>query len=177
MNPNVLAVAPILLQQHQEHQKSLALNTMRLQHHKREQGFTLSEVIIVIFLISMLGTIFYPVYMKVLQREQGKQFLEKFSLDMQEASMEAVARRSRVDVKLDKEKGGYGVYPWLKSSIATGQTPGGFTLDHNFLNGGFHFNTLGHISRAGSIYLFYPDRSIKRIVLYMDGGVLVIQDG
>ncbi len=148
-----------------------------LHHHKQERGFTLTELIIVLFLISLLGFILYPGFQGVLHREQGKQFVGKFSLDMHEASMEAVARRCRVDVKLDKEKGWYGVYPWLKSSLATGQIPGGLILDHNFSSGGFYFNTLGHISRAGSIYLFYPNGKMKRIILYMDGGVLVIQDG
>jgi Tfp pilus assembly protein FimT len=150
---------------------------LRQQHHKPDRGFTLYELVIVLCLISLTGFILYPGFKEVLVREQGKQFLEKFSLDMHEASMEAVARRCRVDVKLDKSKGWYGIYPWLKSSIATGQTPGGFNLDHNFSSGGFYFNTSGHISRAGSIYLFYPDGQIKRIILYMDGGVLVIQDG
>lgn len=130
-----------------------------------------------LFLISLVGFILYPGFLDVLQREQGKKFLQKFSLDMQEAAMEATARRSRVDIKLDKGRGQYGVYPWQKSALSTGQVPEGFTLDHNFSNGGFYFNTLGHISRAGSIYFSYPDGKMKRIILYMDGGVLVIQDG
>jgi len=150
---------------------------MNLRPLKKEWGFTLTELLIVLVLLTLLGFIVYPSCKGILDREMGKQFLQKFSLDMIEASAEAVATRSRVDVKIEKGKGWYGVYPWRKGSLATGQIPAGFSLDHNFPNGGFHFNTLGHISRAGSIYFFYPDGKMKRIILYMDGGVLVIQDG
>ncbi|HBI04245.1 MAG TPA: hypothetical protein DDY49_09485, partial [Paenibacillaceae bacterium] len=60
-----------------EHQKSNVLNMILLHHHKQERGFTLTELIIVLFLISLLGFILYPGFQGVLHREQGKQFVGK----------------------------------------------------------------------------------------------------
>lgn len=161
-----------------ERLKWLVINIKRLLFYfGEERGFTLTEFLVVLFFLTLTGILVYPSFQEAIDRERGKQFLQKFSLDMHEASMMAIAGRTRVDVKFDKGTGRYCVSPWLKSPIAAGQIPKGFSLDHNFPNGGFHFNTSGHISRSGSIYFFYPDGKMKRMILYMDGGVLVIQDG
>lgn len=143
--------------------------------HLREKGTTLPELLLVLFITFLLVSLLVPNLTGSLWQHEGELFIQKFTLDLYEASEEAVAGRTRVDVKIEKDKGIYRVYPWLKPSISMGQVPTGFTLDHNFTDGGFHFNTEGHISRSGSFYLFYPDGKKKRIILYMDGGVLVVQ--
>lgn len=141
-----------------------------------DKGVTLTELLVSLSLIALLSSLLIPGITGFLWRDEERLFLQKFTLDMAEASEVAVAGRCRVDIKFDKGRGWYGVYPWRKPPIATGTVPPGFTLDHNFTDGGFHFNTQGHISRSGSIYLLEPNGKAKRIVLYMDGGVLLVQE-
>lgn len=143
--------------------------------HLREKGTTLTELLLVLSITCFLISLLVPNLTGSLWQHEGDLFIQKFTLDLYEAAEEAVSGRTRVDVKVEKNKGIYRVYPWLKSPITMGQVPAGFTLDHNFSDGGFHFNTLGHISRSGSFYLIYPDGKMKRIILYMDGGVLMVQ--
>jgi general secretion pathway protein H len=125
--------------------------------HKRERGFTLLELMVVLALLTLLIGLVLPGLLKSYHREQQRANLRGFLTVVRTARSEAVSRRQKVRLAVDCNTGQYHLEGFAASGVLDGLSP-----EHPRLVREDGDRTKGSI-------IFYPDGSSS-------GGKLVIRD-
>jgi prepilin-type N-terminal cleavage/methylation domain-containing protein len=135
-----------------------------------KSGFTLLEVLITLTVISSACFIVMPQIHHTLHNIQGRHYMDELVFNLYMASNTAVTRHAVINFTIDPSTKTYIIGQMGTRPLKVVPLPAGFTLYNTFTLSRFSFNSLGHISKSGTIQLVFPDGKVKKLTLYMAGG-------
>ncbi|MFJ7953429.1 competence type IV pilus minor pilin ComGD [Lysinibacillus sp. NPDC096418] len=137
---------------------------------KNEQGFTLIEMLLVLFIVMCLTGIVTKISMKVAEAKEIERFFTQLQLDIQYIQMYTMQQRAYVSMKFEAPTNRYIV----KKDMYTIDYERPFPKKVEFLSGRSTFVTImynekGNVSRAGTLYFETPD-GIKKVIITLGVG-------
>jgi prepilin-type N-terminal cleavage/methylation domain-containing protein len=135
-----------------------------------KDGFTLLEVLITLAIIVSACFVVMPQIQHTLQDIQGRQYVDELTFNLYMASNTAITRHAAINFIIDPATKTYIISQTAARPLKIVPLPPDFTLYNTFTLSRFSFNSLGHISKSGTIQVVFPDGKVKKLTLYMAGG-------
>ncbi|KOS68074.1 competence protein ComG [Lysinibacillus contaminans] len=138
---------------------------------KNEQGFTLLEMLFVLFIVMCLTGIVTRISMKVTEAKEIEHFYTQLQLDIQFIQMSSVEQREHFSIKFSAPTNSYSINKTLYN-ITVYQRP--FPKNVEFLSGPSSFVTIrykanGNVSQSGTLYFKTPIGD-KKVVITLGAG-------
>ncbi|MFJ7735458.1 competence type IV pilus minor pilin ComGD [Lysinibacillus sp. NPDC097287] len=142
---------------------------------KNEQGFTLIEMLLVLFIVMCLTGIVTKISMSVAEAKEIERFFTQLQLDIQFIQMYTMQQRAYVSIKFEEPTKRY----IIKKDLHTIDYERPFPKDVEFLSGSSTFVTVvynanGNVYRAGTLYFETPV-GIKKVVITLGVGRVRIE--
>ena len=137
---------------------------------KNEQGYTLIEMLLVLFIVMCLTGIVTKISMKVSEAKEIDRFFTQLQLDIQFIQMYSMQQREVVSMKFEEPTNRY----IIKKDFHTIDYERPFPKDVEFLPVSSTFVTVvynanGNVNRAGTLYFETPV-GIKKVVITLGVG-------
>lgn len=121
-----------------------------------QRGLTLVEVIIILFIVSMIILIAIPLYGNSIQNQTYSQVFERFEDDYLYAQQRALTKSERLEMQFASghyilRQDGSG------EEILRRELPEGMSIRTNYSQDKFFLNPNGNISRAGRVFFDYTE--------------------
>lgn len=135
---------------------------------RSEEGWTLIELILSLFVLGLLLTITVPAFSQIGERTEREMFLDFFASDLQLAQTEAVSREREVTVQLDPDKSLITVAQG-KSLLRKTKIPRRYQLKSNYPGNRIVFRETGQV-RGGKVELYLRGRLAGAILIQVASG-------
>lgn len=137
---------------------------------KNEQGFTLIEMLFVLFIVMCLTSIVTRISMKVIETKEIERFFTQLELDIQFIQMQSMQQREVVSIKFEAPTNRY----IIKKDFYTIDYERPFPKNVEFLSGSSTFFTIiynanGNVSRAGTLY-FNTSDGLRKVIITLGAG-------
>lgn len=137
---------------------------------KNEQGFTLIEMLLVLFIVMCLTGIVTKISLKVAEAKEIERFFTQLQLDIQFLQMYTMQQQVYVSMKFEAPTNRY----VIKKDMYTIDYERPFPKNVEFLSGISTFVTVmynpnGNVSRAGTLYFQTPG-GIKKVIITIGVG-------
>ncbi|MES5956740.1 comG operon protein ComGD [Bacillus fungorum] len=134
----------------------------------KEKGFTLLEMLLVLFAISVLSMVTYFNVHSLYEKQKIEQFLRQFSNDILYMQQLAINRQKHYTLRWHKERHMYYIGESSTNlSIIKREYDSDIQIDLNTFPNPMTYNPSGNINRGGTILLSY--RSYKYEVVFQLG--------
>ncbi|KFN02106.1 type II secretion system protein [Bacillus clarus] len=130
----------------------------------KQRGFTLLEMLLVLFSVSILSIVTYYNVTPLYEKQKIEQFLKQFSNDILYMQQLAISRQSHYTLRWFKERNMYCIGESVEEQfILIRQYDGDIKIDlHTFPNP-MTYNASGNINRGGTILLSYRGHTYEII--------------
>lgn len=141
---------------------------------KNEQGFTLLEMMFVLFIVMCLTGIVTKMSMKVSEAKEIERFFTQLQLDIHYTQMASIERKEYFFIRFDGQTKSYSIKDHFNKSI----TERMFPKNVEFLSSlstivSILYNENGNVSKAGTIYFKTPNGNKKVVITLGVGRVRV----
>ena len=134
----------------------------------KQQGFTLLEMLLVLFAISILSMVTYFNVHSLYEKQKIEQFLKQFSNDILYMQQLAINRQKHYTLRWHKDRHMYYIGDSSTNlSIIKREYDSDVQIDLNTFPNPMTYNPSGNINRGGTILLSY--RSYKYEVVFQLG--------
>ena len=134
----------------------------------KQQGFTLLEMLLVLFAISILSMVTYFNVRSLYEKQKIEQFLRQFSNDILYMQQLAINRQKHYTLRWHKDRHMYYIGDSSTNlSIIKREYDSDVQIDLNTFPNPMTYNPSGNINRGGTILLSY--RSYKYEVVFQLG--------
>ncbi|MEC2917674.1 comG operon protein ComGD [Bacillus tropicus] len=134
----------------------------------KQQGFTLLEILLVLFAISVLSMVTYVNVHSLYEKQKIEQFLRQFSNDILYMQQLAINRQKHYTLRWHKDRHMYYIGESSTDlSIIKREYDSDIQLDLNTFPNPMTYNPSGNINRGGTILLSY--RSYKYEIVFQLG--------
>ena len=134
----------------------------------KQQGFTLLEMLLVLFAISILSMVPYFNVHSLYEKQKIEQFLKQFSNDILYMQQLAINRQKHYTLRWHKDRHMYYIGDSSTNlSIIKREYDSDIQLDLNTFQNPMTYNPSGNINRGGTILLSY--RSYKYEIVFQLG--------
>ncbi|WP_263702890.1 comG operon protein ComGD [Bacillus thuringiensis] len=134
----------------------------------KQKGFTLLEMLLVLFAISVLSMVTYFNVHSLYEKQKIEQFLRQFSNDILYMQQLAINRQKHYTLRWHKDRYMYYIgEPSTNLSIIKREYDSDIQLDLNTFPNPMTYNPSGNINRGGTILLSY--RSYKYEIVFQLG--------
>ncbi|MED1608935.1 MULTISPECIES: comG operon protein ComGD [Bacillus cereus group] len=134
----------------------------------KQKGFTLLEMLLVLFAISVLSTVTYFHVHSLYEKQKIEQFLRQFSNDILYMQQLAINRQKHYTLRWHKDRHMYYIgESSTDHSIIKREYDSDIQLDLNTFPNPMTYNPSGNINRGGTILLSY--RSYKYEIVFQLG--------
>ncbi|WP_161920705.1 competence type IV pilus minor pilin ComGD [Pallidibacillus pasinlerensis] len=141
----------------------------------REEGFTLVEMLLVLFILTVMFATIPPLFQSVQSKINESNFIHQFQADLYYAQSYAIAHRRRVSYRYDNTNKAYRFYTGGENIlILERKLPKNVTIERGYLDE-FHFNGEGNVSRFGNIYIKIDDKSYRLVMSIGKGSFAVYE--
>jgi len=127
-------------------------NIGRINKQSNETGFTLIEVLLILFIIVVMLMSLPPLFHSVQDTINEKYFLQQYKEDLFYAQSLAISRRRTVYYQYDSNKKTYKITDHRGNVYLQRQVPDDVVISHGHL-AKFHFLGDGNISSFGNIWV------------------------
>ncbi|MGG3841452.1 competence type IV pilus minor pilin ComGD [Anoxybacillus kestanbolensis] len=141
-----------------------------------ERGFTLIEMLIVLFIVTGIMLFAVPPLQQVLAERQLQYFLEQFSNDMLYAQQYAISRKKTVAIMFYFDTCRYQVKEGrtFGKELLARSFPSPFQIQMGTLSPPLFYYPNGNINKAGTLLIAYGSKKYK-IVFQLGKGRLYVQ--
>lgn len=141
---------------------------------KNEQGFTLIEMLLVLFIVMSLTGIVAKISLKVAEAKEIERFFTQLQLDIQFIQMYSMQQQEHVSMKFESPTNRY----TIRKDMNTIDFERPFPKNVEFLSGRSTFVTImykanGNVSKSGTLYFNTPQGEKKVIITLGVGRVRV----
>ncbi|TBX91260.1 comG operon protein ComGD [Bacillus cereus] len=134
----------------------------------KQKGFTLLEMLLVLFAISVLSMVTYFNVHSLYEKQKIEQFLRQFSNDILYMQQLAISRQKHYTLRWHKDRHMYYIGESSTDlSIIKREYDSDIQLDLNTFPNPMTYNPSGNINRGGTILLLY--RSYKYEIVFQLG--------
>ncbi|HDR7285048.1 comG operon protein ComGD [Bacillus cereus group sp. BfR-BA-00331] len=134
----------------------------------KQKGFTLLEMLLVLFAISVLSVVTYFHVHSLYEKQKIEQFLRQFSNDILYMQQLAINRQKHYTLRWHKDRHMYYIgESSTDHSIIKREYDSDIQLDLNIFPNPMTYNPSGNINRGGTILLSY--RSYKYEIVFQLG--------
>ncbi|MGG1330418.1 comG operon protein ComGD [Bacillus tropicus] len=134
----------------------------------KQKGFTLLEILLVLFAISVLSMVTYVNVHSLYEKQKIEQFLRQFSNDILYMQQLAINRQKHYTLRWHKDRHMYYIGESSTDlSIIKREYDSDIKLDLNTFPNPMTYNPSGNINRGGTILLSY--RSYKYEIVFQLG--------
>ena len=134
----------------------------------KQKGFTLLEILLVLFAISVLSMVTYVNVHSLYEKQKIEQFLRQFSNDILYMQQLAINRQKHYTLRWHKDRHMYYIGESSTDlSIIKREYDSDIQLDLNTFPNPMTYNPSGNINRGGTILLSY--RSYKYEIVFQLG--------
>lgn len=134
----------------------------------KQKGFTLLEMLLVLFAISVLSMVTYFNVHSLYEKQKIEQFLRQFSNDILYMQQLAINRQKHYTLRWHKDRHMYYIGESSKNiSIIKREYDSDIQIDLNTFPNPMTYNPSGNINRGGTILLSY--RSYKYEIVFQLG--------
>ncbi|WP_433948173.1 comG operon protein ComGD [Bacillus tropicus] len=134
----------------------------------KQKGFTLLEILLVLFAISVLSMVTYFNVHSLYEKQKIEQFLRQFSNDILYMQQLAINRQKHYTLRWHKDRHMYYIgESSMDFSIIKREYDGDIQFDLNTFPNPMTYNPSGNINRGGTILLSY--RSYKYEIVFQLG--------
>ncbi|MDA1528888.1 comG operon protein ComGD [Bacillus cereus group sp. TH260-2LC] len=134
----------------------------------KQKGFTLLEMLLVLFAISVLSVVTYFHVHSLYEKQKIEQFLRQFSNDILYMQQLAINRQKHYTLRWHKDRHMYYIgESSMDHSIIKREYDSDIQLDLNTFPNPMTYNPSGNINRGGTILLSY--RSYKYEIVFQLG--------
>ncbi|PGB45236.1 comG operon protein ComGD [Bacillus anthracis] len=134
----------------------------------KQKGFTLLEMLLVLFAISVLSMVTYFNVHSLYEKQKIEQFLRQFSNDILYMQQLAINRQKHYTLRWHKDRHMYYIGESSTDlSIIKREYDSDIQLDLNTFPNPMTYNPSGNINRGGTIFLLY--RSYKYEIVFQLG--------
>ncbi|HDX9626640.1 TPA: type II secretion system protein [Bacillus cereus] len=134
----------------------------------KQKGFTLLEMLLVLFAISVLSMVTYYNVHSLYEKQKIEQFLRQFSNDILYMQQLAINRQKHYTLRWYKERNMYYIgESGTNRFIIKREYDGDIQIDLNTFPNPMTYNPSGNINRGGTILLSY--RSYKYEIVFQLG--------
>ncbi|PEU94406.1 competence protein ComG [Bacillus anthracis] len=134
----------------------------------KQKGFTLLEILLVLFAISVLSMVTYFNVHSLYEKQKIEQFLRQFSNDILYMQQLAINRQKHYTLRWHKDRHMYYIGESSTDfSIIKREYDGDIQFDLNTFPNPMTYNPSGNINRGGTILLSY--RSYKYEIVFQLG--------
>lgn len=121
----------------------------------RQTGFTLLEVLLVLFCMTVVLAVTFPIFVTRLHYSLYEQAVQKFSMTMYEAQYVARELGERTTITI-ADGNVVTVMSEREGVISEWKLPEGMNIDLSKLNNKIHYTEKGTISKVGTIFIETP---------------------
>lgn len=130
----------------------MEVNISKRAEKLREEGFTLVEMLLVIFILSIMLSAIPPLFHSVQTSINRMNFLHQFQADLYFAQSYAISHRRQVSFNYDFTDKIYTLTVPFNKRILERKLPEDVTIERDSLSE-FHFKGDGNVNRFGYIYI------------------------
>ncbi|CAI8747473.1 competence protein ComG [Bacillus pseudomycoides] len=128
----------------------------------KQKGFTFLEMLLVLFIISILSVVTYFNVAPLYEKQKVEQFLKQFSQDILYMQQLAINRRNLHMLRWSPEKHMYSIWEsGDESSLFIREYERDIKIDLNTFPNPMTYNANGNINKAGTILLSYRSRTYE----------------
>lgn len=137
---------------------------------KNEQGFTLIEMLLVLFIVMCLTGIVTKISLKVAEAKEIERFFAQLQLDIQYIQMSSMLLQGDVSMRFESPTNRY----LIRKDMNTIYYERPFPKNVEFVPGRstfviLRYNANGNVSRAGTL-LFYTPQGEKKVIITLGAG-------
>jgi type II secretory pathway pseudopilin PulG len=134
--------------------------------HVGEQGWTLVEVLLILFVLGLMAAIALPALSVLGERAEREMFLDSLATQIQLAQLEAVSRESEVSLFLNPRE--IEVYQG-EEEIRTIPVPDKYRLASNYKGNQVIFRETGQV-QGGTIRILSAEKLVGKLVIQVASG-------
>jgi competence protein ComGD len=150
------------------------VNTKKHKFLIREDGFTLLEMLFVLFILSVMLSAIPPIFHSIQQTINQTNFIHQFQADLYYAQSYAISHRRRISFKYDFTNKMYTLSAPFDEVILERQLPNDVTIERGSLTD-FYFKGDGNVNRFGYIYLTVEGKQY-RLFISIGRGRFIVYD-
>lgn len=137
---------------------------------KDEQGFTLIEMLLVLFIVMSLTGIVVKISLKVAEAKEIERFFTQLQIDIQFIQMYSMQQQEYVSMKFESPTNRY----IIKKDMHTIDFERPFPKNVEFLSGPSTFVTImykanGNVSKSGTLYFSTP-QGVRKVIITLGVG-------
>ncbi|MBX0358703.1 competence type IV pilus minor pilin ComGD [Halobacillus sp. Nhm2S1] len=149
---------------------------MNKSKQKEHNGYTFTEIVIVLLCWSILLSCFIPLQYRTYQELEANMTLQQLKEDLLLTQHLSMNEHVYYSLIFDQDSGGYMLYDAKeRKPIFTREFPDHWVVRLTTLHPTVRFNQKGMIQRAGTMYLYAPNKTYK-IVLPFGSSRLRIEE-
>ncbi|ANC77845.1 competence type IV pilus minor pilin ComGD [Fictibacillus phosphorivorans] len=130
---------------------------------KRQSGFSLIEMMIVLLIIATISAVAYPSYDRFRKNRETEYFIRTFQKDIVHMQQKAVNENRIYNLSIDNEKHIYEVRGNGSKEPVKKNFPKHIWFESYSMLLSVQFNQNGNISRAGTLYIHSATASYKMV--------------
>ncbi|WLR46281.1 competence type IV pilus minor pilin ComGD [Halobacillus litoralis] len=135
---------------------------MKKCQQKERNGYTFTEMVIVLLCWSILLSCFIPLQYRTFQELEANLILQQLKEDLLLTQHLSMNEHVYYTLNFDEEAGGYVLYDTKeRKTIFTRKLPEKWVMLLTTLQPTVRFNQKGIIQRAGTMYLYAPNKTYK----------------
>ncbi|WP_370551062.1 competence type IV pilus minor pilin ComGD [Halobacillus sp. GSS1] len=135
---------------------------MRKHHQPERNGYTFTEMVIVLLCWSILLSCFIPLQYRTYQKLEADLTLQQLKEDLLLTQHLSMNDHVYYTLNFDQESGGYVLYDTKeRKPIFTRKLPEQWAMRLTTLQPTVRFNQKGIIQKAGTMYLYAPNKTYK----------------
>ncbi|MEG0260321.1 MAG: competence type IV pilus minor pilin ComGD [Lysinibacillus sp.] len=142
---------------------------------KNEKGFTLIEMLLVLFVVMSLTGIVMKLTIKTAEDKEMERFLTQLQLDIQYIQIDAMQRDTSLFIKFEEVPESYVVKKDFKTVLYRRLLPKNVTFARTSTLKTIHFTPTGNVRQFGSL-IFITPKGNKRVTINIGKGRMRIDE-
>jgi competence protein ComGD len=130
---------------------------------KNESGYSLIEMVIVLLIIGIVGSIAYPKFDSFIKNRKTEYFIQTFQREIVHMQQKAVTENRLYNLSIDNNNHFYEIRGNGSKKTVKRSFPEHILFDGYSMDMSVQFNQLGNISRAGTLYIHSENATYKMV--------------
>lgn len=129
----------------------------------KQSGYLLIEMMVVLLIIGLIGSIAYPKFNSFTKNRKTEYFLNSLEKDIMHMQQKAINESSVYRLTFNNDKDMYQIGTYSSNKVLNRPIPKHITIEGQAMEMTIQYNQNGNISRAGTLYIYSEDAVYKMV--------------